>query len=185
MRVEVHVHGTVQLRGGVSLAQVEAALQPWLDYLDVENVDECKSVHRDEPGIVFEGRRRLIEICWTGDVGRNFRKVIEESMQALGRYCEYAAEIQLSFYHEDGRDEIGIVFVGPDSESVREAQRRRMVEDISNLLSRHFDQQEISEVVSHINEMFARHWAQRGGTAEQEIVTEPQPAGGRGRKHLH
>jgi phenylpyruvate tautomerase PptA (4-oxalocrotonate tautomerase family) len=106
-------------------------------------------------------------------------------MQALGRYCEYAAEIQLSFYHDDGRDEIGIVFVGPSGESVREAQRRRMVEDISNLLSRHFDQQEISEVVSHINEMFTRHWAQRGAAGEQEVVAEQPAVGGRGRRHLH
>ena len=40
MRVEVHVHGNIQLRAGVTLTQLEVALQPWLDYLDVENIDE-------------------------------------------------------------------------------------------------------------------------------------------------
>ena len=83
MRTEVHVHGTLPLRPGANLAQIEAALQPWLDYLDVESLDELKSVHRDEPGLVFDARRRQLEICWTGDVGRNFRKVIEDSLQAL------------------------------------------------------------------------------------------------------
>lgn len=184
MQVEVHVHGTVQLRPGVSLSQLEAALQPWLDYLDVENLDEAKSVQRDEPGIVFDNRRRLLEICWTGDVGRNFRKVIEDSMQSLHRYCEHAAEIQLSYYHEDGRDEIGIVFVGPTPESIHEAQRRRMEEDIANLLSRHFGQQEVSEVVTLVNDLFGRSWSNRPADAGSGLSSEPV-ASPKGRRHLH
>lgn len=185
MRTEVHVHGTIPLRSGTSLTQIEAALQPWLDYLDVESLDELKSVHRDEPGLVFDSRRRLLEICWTGDVGRNFRKIVEDSLQALCRFTDQATEIQLSYYHEDGRDEVGIVFVGPSPESIQEAQRRRMVEDLSNLLSRHFNQQEVSEVVNHINEMFSRSWQQRGEAGGQiELSTEPVRTS-RGRKHLH
>jgi hypothetical protein len=184
MRTEVHVHGSIPLRTGVSLSQVEAALQPWLDYLDVESMDELKSIQRDEPGLVFEGRRRLLEICWTGDVGRNFRKVVEDSLQALCRYSDQASEVQLSYYHEDGRDEVGIVFVGPNPESIHEAQRRRMVEDMSNLLSRHFGQQEVTEVISHVNELFARSWAQRGSSDQAELSSEPIPTP-RGRKHLH
>jgi len=184
MRVEVHVHGNIQLRTGITLAQLEAALQPWLDYLDVENIDEAKSVHRDEPGLVYDSRRRQLELCWTGDVGRNFRKVIEESLQALCRYCEQAAEVQLSYYHEDGRDEIGIVFVGPTAESIHEAQRRRMVEDLSNILARHFGQQEVAEVVTLVNELFSRSWIQKGDTGEAGIASEPVP-NLKGRKHLH
>ncbi|HTS54541.1 MAG TPA: DUF6806 family protein [Burkholderiales bacterium] len=184
MRVEVHVHGNIQLRAGVTLTQIEVALQPWLDYLDVENMDEAKSVHRDEPGVVFDARRRLLEICWTGDVGRNFRKIVEDSLQALCRYCEQATEIQLSYYHEDGRDEIGIVFVGPTAESIHEAQRRRMVEDISNILSRHFSPSEVSEVVTHVNELFSRNWMERTATGQSSLSSEPTPAG-KGRKHLH
>ena len=184
MRTEVHVHGTLPLRPGANLAQIEAALQPWLDYLDVESLDELKSVHRDEPGLVFDGRRRQLEICWTGDVGRNFRKVIEDSLQALCRYTEHATEVQLSYYHEDGRDEVGIVFVGPSPETIQEAQRRRMVEDVSNLLSRHFNQQEISEVVNHVNELFSRTWQQNGNVGQVEVSTEPVRTP-RGRKHLH
>jgi hypothetical protein len=184
MRTEVHVHGTLPLRAGATLAQLEAALQPWLDYLDVESLDELKSVHRDEPGLVFDSRRRQLEICWTGDVGRNFRKVIEDSLQAVCRYTEHATEVQLSYYHEDGRDEVGIVFVGPSPDTIHEAQRRRMVEDVSNLLSRHFNQQEISEVVNHVNELFSRSWQQNGNVGQVEVATEPVRTP-RGRKHLH
>jgi hypothetical protein len=184
MRTEVHVHGTIPLRAGAALSQVESALQPWIDYLDVESLDELKSVHRDEPGLVFDSRRRLLEICWTGDVGRNFRKVIEDSLQSLCRLTEQATEVQLSYYHEDGRDEIGIVFVGPTPDSIHEAQRRRMVEDLSNLLSRHFNQQEVSEVVNHVNELFSRSWEQSGTAGQVEVSTEPVRTP-RGRKHLH
>lgn len=186
MQVEVHVHGNIQLRAGVSLAQIETALQPWLDYLDVEGIDEAKSVHRDEPGVVFDSRRRLLELCWTGDVGRNFRKTIEDSLQALCRYCEQATEIQLSYYHEDGRDEIGIVFVGPTADSIHEAQRRRMVEDISHILSRHFGSSETAEVVTHVNELFSRSWMERtaNGEVQQGLASEPTPTT-KGRKHLH
>lgn len=184
MRVEVHLHGNIQLRAGVTLTQIEVALQPWLDYLDVENIDEAKSVHRDEPGVVFDARRRLLEICWTGDVGRNFRKIVEDSLQALCRYCEQATEIQLSYYHEDGRDEIGIVFVGPNADSIHEAQRRRMVEDISNILSRHFSPSEVAEVVTHVNELFSRSWIERSANGQTSVSSEPTPTG-KGRKHLH
>ena len=184
MRVEVHVHGNIQMRAGITLAQLEAAFQPWLEYLDVENIEEAKSVHRDEPGIVYDPRRRLLEICWTGDVGRNFRKVIEDSLQALCRFCEQAAEIQLSYYHEDGRDEIGIVFVGPSADSIHEAQRRRMVEDLSSVLARHFGQQEIAEVVTLVNDLFSRSWIQKSENGETGLATEPVP-NFKGRKHLH
>jgi len=184
MRVEVHVHGNIQLRAGVTLSQLESAFQPWLDYLDVENIDEAKSVHRDEPGIVFDSRRRLLEICWTGDVGRNFRKVIEDALQSLCRFCEQASEIQLSYYHEDGRDEIGIVFVGPNADAIHEAQRRRMVEDISNILARHFGQQEAAEVVTIVNDLFSRSWMEKSQSGETGLASEPVP-NLKGRKHLH
>jgi hypothetical protein len=141
-------------------------------------------VHRDEPGLVYDARRRILEICWTGDVGRNFRKVIEDSLQALCRFTDQATEVQLSYYHEDGRDEVGIVFVGPSPESIHEAQRHRMIEDMSNLLSRHFNQQEVSEIVTHVNELFARSWSERGSAGQVELSTEPVPTT-RGRKHLH
>ena len=59
-----------------------------------------------------------------------------------------------------------------------------MVEDMSNLLSRHFTPQEVSEVVSHVNELFARSWAQRGTSEQAELSSEPIPTP-RGRKHLH
>ena len=47
MRMEVHVHGNVFLGRGVRLSQIEHALKPWLEYLDVDTLAEAVSVERE------------------------------------------------------------------------------------------------------------------------------------------
>ena len=81
MRMEVHVHGNVFLGRGVRLSQVEHALKPWLEYLDVEAIAEAASLEREEPGIQFDSRERTINICWTGEVGRNVTQVITANLK--------------------------------------------------------------------------------------------------------
>ena len=60
MRTEVHVHGSIFLCKGVRLKQVEQALKPWLEYLDVETLADAHSLEREEPGIVFDPRERTL-----------------------------------------------------------------------------------------------------------------------------
>ena len=43
MRMEVHVHGTAFLCKGVHLSQVEDALRPWLDYLEVDAITTVRA----------------------------------------------------------------------------------------------------------------------------------------------
>ena len=88
MRMEVHVHGSIFLGRGVRLSQVEHALRPWLEYLDVETVGEAPSLEREEPGIVFDSRKRTVNICWTGEVGRSF--------------CPLRSASEVSFFRENG-----------------------------------------------------------------------------------
>ena len=83
MRIEVHVHGTIPLRAETNLSQLEAALRPWLRYIDEDNLVDARSVYEDEPGVVFDAKGKTLEFCWTGDVGRGFRELIEEALQAL------------------------------------------------------------------------------------------------------
>ena len=44
MRMEVHVHGTAFLCKGVHLTQVEHALRPWLEYLEVDSIAKVQSL---------------------------------------------------------------------------------------------------------------------------------------------
>ncbi len=134
MRMEAHVHGTVLLRAGTTASQIEEALRPWLEYIDEDNLADAKSVHPDEPGVVFDKRRRVLEVCWTGDVGRSFHQIVSGALASLNPFSEEAAAFEVSYYLEDGQDEFSMVFVGPTPETIYEAQRRRMIEDVQNLL---------------------------------------------------
>ena len=183
MHTEVHVHGTVIVRSGVTQAELEQTLEAWLGYVDIDGLAEAKSAREDEPGIVFDKRRRALEICWTGWVGRNFQKALATTFDALGPLSEEAAGVEITYYHEDGRDERGMVFVGPSSEAIEAAQRGFMIEDLQALLSRHFGDAEISEVTSLVNQLFERRWAERG--APSETTMAERPPRGSGKRQLH
>ena len=163
MRIEVHVHGTIQLRSEATLSQVETALRPWLRYIDEDSLADARSVYEDEPGVVFDAKDKILEICWTGDVGRGFRESIEEALQALCPYTESAVEIEVGYYNDDGQDEFGMVFVGPTPEAIHERQRSRMIEDMSSMLARHFTEAEIGEVAALVNQLFERNWSEKSG----------------------
>jgi hypothetical protein len=182
MRIEVHVHGNIALRAGVTGAQVEAALKPWLDYIDEDSLADARSVYEDEPGIVFDAREKLLEICWTGDVGRTFRDAIEAALQGMNPYTERAAEIEVTYYHDDGQDEFGIVFVGPTPEAIHEAQRQAMIEDVSHILARQFGDSEIGEVVAQLNQLFQRTAPGDGTTRPQASAPALAPSN---RRRLH
>lgn len=185
MRMEVHVHGTVLLRAGTTSTQIEEALRPWLDYIDEDSLADAKSVHPDEPGVLFDKRRRVLDVCWTGDVGRSFHQIVAEALAALNPFSEEAAAFEVSYYLEDGQDEFSMVFVGPTPQAIYEAQRRRMIEDVQNLLARQFGEAEVAEVTGLVNQLFERNWkggttaAQAGGGSSEPL---PMPIG---RKHLH
>jgi hypothetical protein len=183
MRIEVHVHGSVPIRAGVTLNQVEAALKPWLDYIDEESLADARSAYEDEPGVVFDAREHLIEMCWTGDVGRNFREHIAGALQGLNPYTEQAAEVEVTYYHDEG-DEYQLVFVGPSPEAIHEAQRQAMIDDVSAVLGRQFGDSEIGEAVALINQLFQRtapgESARAGGAISVQSPLSPQH-----RKRLH
>ncbi len=182
MRVEVHVHGTVLLKSGTTSTQIETALRPWLEYIDEDNIADVKSVHPDEPGIVFDRRRRVLDVCWTGDVGRSFRQALSESLDALNRFSEEAAPFDITYYHDDGRDEFDLLFVGPSVQAINQAQRRRMMEDLQLLLKRQFNDAEAGEVLALVNQLFERHW--QSGSSAQTAAAEPA-AVPLSRKQLH
>lgn len=184
MRTEVHVHGSVFFLRGVSRAQIEAALRSWLDYLDVDTIAEAKSLEQEEPGIVYDAKDHALDICWTGQVGRSFHECLAATMQALGPLTEYASEIEVTYYHDNGEDELQLMFVGPTPEAVHEAQRRRMAEDIAGLLGRHFGKNEVEQVTEIVNQLFAKDWEKKAATGEYSTTFADSPFPPRG-KHLH
>lgn len=185
MRTEVHVHGSVFLCKGVRPSQVDQALRPWLDYLDVDTVGDAHSLEREEPGISFDPKERVVNVCWTGEVGRSFQSRLTEAFHNLGSLTEYASEVEVTYYPEGGEDEFYQMFVGPTPESIHEFRRQCVVEDVSGLLSRHLGKHETEQVAALINQLFDATIAtrpetgQESGTSSTVIPLHPR------NKHLH
>lgn len=185
MRTEVHVHGSIFLCKGVRLKQVEQALQPWLGYLDVDTIADAHSLEREEPGIVFDSRERTLNICWTGEVGRNFQDKLGTAFQNVGPLTEYASEIEVTYYPDHGDDEFFQVFVGPTPESIHEFRRQCVVEDATQLLSRHLGKAEVDQVAALISDMFGKSQPPRQpATADPGGSSTVIPLHPRN-KHLH
>ncbi len=182
MHTEVHVHGEVPLKRGVSVGDIETALRTWFEYVDVDSLTEATSAREEEPGIAMDSRRRVLQICWTGWVGRNFQRAVEESLASLGQYCEQTTEVEVSYYHEDGRDEFGVVFIGPSADAIEDAKRRRMVQDVSTMLARQFSDAEIGEVVAVMTKLFEQRKASGDTGPGASSMRGPMPGG---TKHLH
>ena len=87
MRMEVHVHADIPILEGVARKQLEMALSPWLDYLDADSIEDVKSLEPEEPGIEYDEPNRMLYLCWTGEIGRSFQKVLEAALETLGPYA--------------------------------------------------------------------------------------------------
>lgn len=189
MRTEVHVHGTINFLKGVTQSQVESGLRKWLEYLDIESLSEASSMEPDEPGIVFHRSDRMLEICWTGEVGKNFTKRLQEVLHELGPLTDSASHIELSYYHEDGRDEQLMLFVGPSAEAIHQAQRQHMIEDVAALLSRHFGPEDVAQVTGLVNVLFDRDLKNRRNDKPETAEPDMPPPGASllpfRKKHLH
>lgn len=188
MRLEVHLHGYIEFCEGVSRKQVETALRPLFDYLDVENMSEVLSLEEDQPGFKFNQREFTLEICCTLEVGNSFFNALEGAMNGLGKLAEQGTAVEVILYHPDGRDEMQLIFIGPTPEAIHDIQRRRMVEDVSNLLRRQFDEAATGEVIALINEMFRRQRKQvaaPAAAAESEEMPSMQLPGSVDRRRLH
>ena len=135
MRMEVHVHGTAFLCKGVHLTQVEHALRPWLDYLEVDAIVKALSLEREEPGIRFDPKEQALDICWTGEVGRSFDQRLKEAFQGLGPLTECASEITVTYYQDSGKEDFQQIFIGPSAEAIHEIRRQCVEEDLAGLLS--------------------------------------------------
>ena len=184
MRMEVHVHGTAFLCKGVRLSQVEQALRPWLEYLDVDTIAEAASLEREEPGIVIESRERTLNICWTGEVGRSFQSRLTEAFHNLGQLTEYASELEVTYYPEHGDDEFYQMFVGPTPEAIHEFRRQCVIEDVSSMLLRHLGKQDVDQVAALLNQLFDTDLAAKRVTGEPSTSSTVVPLHPRN-KHLH
>jgi hypothetical protein len=200
---EIHVHGEVPLRTGVTYAQLQEALKPLWTYAGAKSLaDGAESAYEEEPGIKFDAQERLLTMCWTvaGDV--DFRQQLDEMCMSLNDLAEEGAAIEVTFYdaefdeeeadpEDESRDDFVMLFVGPTPAAIMQVQRDLLVQDVVNLMERHFDTNELDGVVGEIDKLFSKRFDAL--VSSLELGKPPRGSGGgssghgggRRPRHLH
>ena len=169
---EIHVHGDVQLRSDVGFEQIQEALKPLWKYAGAKSLTEgATSSYEEEPGIRFDVKKHMLQICWTVAGDEDFRQVLDEVCMALNELAESGAPIEVSFYDADfdeeddeedtddeARDDFVMYFVGPTPAAIMQVQRDLLVQDTIGLMERHFDGSELGEVVAAIDKLFEQRF---------------------------
>lgn len=201
---EIHVHGQVPLRADVKFDQLQDALKPMWKYAGARSLsDGASSSYEDEPGIKFDANEHLLQMCWTVAGDDDFRQTLDEVCMNLNELADAGAAIEITFYDADfdeeegppgseSRDDFMMLFVGPNPAAIMQVQRDLLVQDVVNMMERHFDGAELGGVVAEVDKLFAQRFDAL--VSSLEIGRPPRGSGGGhgsghggGRKprHLH
>ena len=203
---EIHVHGEVPLREDVTFEQLQEALKPIWKYSGAKSlVAAADSSYEEEPGIRFDAKKHLLQMCWTVPGDEDFRQALDEMCMGLNDLAEAGAPIEVTFYDADfddedeesdddeARDDFAMYFVGPTPAAIMQVQRDLLVQDTISLMERHFDGSELGEVVDAIDRLFERRFDAL--VSSMQLGKPPRGSGGSsggtghggGRKprHLH
>lgn len=187
---EIHVHGQVQLRPDVLFPQLQEALKPLWKYAGAKSLAEgAASSYEEEPGIQFEAKDHLLQLCWTVEGDEDFRQVLDEMCMNLNELSQTGAAIEVTFYDtefddeeesegDESRDDFVMLFVGPNPAAIMQVQRDLLVQDMVNLMERHFDGAELSGVVAEVDKLFAQRFDALVNSLE--IGRPPRGPGGSG-----
>jgi hypothetical protein len=191
---EIHVHGDVALRADVTFAQIQEALTPLWKYAGAKSLaDGATSVYEEEPGIRFEQKDHVLQMCWTVPGDEDFRQALDEMCMALNELAAQGAAIEITFYdtefdededgdpEEESRDDFIMLFVGPNPAAIMQVQRDLLVQDVVNLMERHFDGAQLGGVVSEIDRLFSERFDAL--VSSLELGKPPKGSGGSGSGH--
>ena len=187
---EIHVHGQVQLRADASFDQLQEALKPLWKYAGARSLaDGAASAYEEEPGIKFDVQEHLLQMCWTVRGDEDFRQSLDEMCMSLNELAEQGAAIEVTFYDADfdeeeeeqgaeSRDDFVMLFVGPTPAAIMQVQRDLLVQDVVNMMERHFDGAELGGVVAEIDKLFSQRFDALVNSLE--IGKPPRGPGGPG-----
>lgn len=200
---EIHVHGQVLLRADVTFEQLQDALQPLWAYAGARSLAAgAASAYEEEPGIQFNAKERTLQICWTVSGDKDFRQALDDVCMGLNELAEEGAAIEVTFYDaefdeeegdrsQEARDDFVMLFVGPNPAAIMKVQRDMLVQDVIQMMERHFESSELVGVVSEIDKLFMQRFDSL--LSSLEIGKLPPSGGGSGSRggsghrprHLH
>lgn len=199
---EIHVHGQVPLRTDVSFEQLQDALKPLWLYAGARSLAAgAVSAYEEEPGIQFNPKEHMLQMCWTVHGDDDFRQALDDMCMGLNELAQEGAAIEVTFYdaefdEEEGdrskeaRDDFVMLFVGPNPAAIMKVQRDMLVQDVIQMMERHFDASELVGVVAEIDKLFVQRFDNL--LSSLEIGKLPSSGGGNGPRgsghrprHLH
>ena len=198
---EIHVHGQVVLRPDVVFEVIQEALKPLWKYAGARSLsDAAGSSYEDEPGIKFDPIEHILQLCWTVSGDDDFRQVLDEICMNLNELAQTGAAIEVTFYDaefdeeddetdEESRDDFLMLFVGPDPAAIMQVQRDLLIQDVINMMERHFDGAELGGVVAEIDKLFSQRFDDLVNSLQ--LGKPPRGTGGGGHgggrkpRHLH
>lgn len=200
---EIHVHGQVLLRADVTFEQLQDALQPLWAYAGARSLAAgAASAYEEEPGIQFNAKERTLQICWTVSGDQDFRQALDDVCMGLNELAEEGAAIEVTFYDaefdeeegdrsQEAQDDFVMLFVGPNPAAIMKVQRDMLVQDVIQMMERHFEASELVGVVSEIDKLFMQRFDSL--LSSLEIGKLPPSGGGSGSRggsghrprHLH
>ena len=187
---EIHVHGTVPLREEVTFEQIQDALRSIWVYAGARSLIEgADSFYEEEPGIRFDENDHLLQICWTIKGEDDFRQALDDMCMGLNDLTFTGAALEVTFYDSEfdeedeaqgreSRDDFLMLFVGPTPAAIMQVQRDLLVQDMVNLMERHFDASELTDVVLEVDKLFSKRFDSL--VSSLEISKPPRGSGGNG-----
>ena len=167
---EIHVHGDIKLRDDVNFEALQEVLKPLWSYSGAGSLSAGSgSLYEDEPGIRLDTKQHLLQMCWTVRGDDSFRQQLDDLCMNLNDVSSDGAQIEVTFYdaefdedeeeeEAESRDDFLMLFVGPTPAAIMQVQRDLLVQDVVNMMERHFDGAELGGVVAEIDRLFSERF---------------------------
>jgi hypothetical protein len=200
---EIHVHGDVALRPEVGIEDISEALKPLWKYAGARSLEDgATSAYDDEPGIRHDPPNHMLHICWTVSGDEDFRQSLDDLCMGLNDLACAGAVLEVTFYDTEfdeddeapganSRDDFVMLFVGPTPAAIMQVQRDLLIEDVVQLMERHFESSELHGVIQEIDRLFSERFDNLVNSLE--LGKPPRGGhggsgghgGGRKPRHLH
>jgi hypothetical protein len=200
---EIHVHGDLPLRPEVEFKDIQEALKPLWSYSGARSLsDGAASAYDDEPGIRHDRQQHMLHLCWTVSGDEDFRHCLDELCMGLNELTSAGAVLEVTFYDAEfdeeeqasgatSRDDFVMLFVGPSPAAIMQVQRDLLIEDVVQLMERHFETSELNGVIHEIDRLFTERFDNLVNSLE--LGKPPRGGhggpgghgGGRKPRHLH
>jgi len=200
--LEIHVHGDVPIKPGTDIKAIQEALKPLWHYAGARSLHEgAVSLYEEEPGIRFDATTQRLNLCWTVRGDEDFRMVMDDLCMNINDLSAAGTQIEVTFYDtefddedeasgSESRDDFVMLFVGPTPAAIMQVQRDLLVQDLVNLMERHFEASELSDVVTEVDKLFSKRFESLVSSLEISKPPKGQGGGGSGHggrrpRHLH